>query len=313
MGRKGRKGRQWRREASSREAVSSSFPLFPCPPPPLPSSLSMSVFASSPRRLSFQRTRRARFPSSSISSSASSPLSTMASMDDLKRMTAHKAVEAVKSGMIVGLGTGSTAAFAVSRLGELLKSGALKDVVGIPTSKATEEQARSLGIPLGTLDEYPSLDLAIDGADEVDTQLGLVKGRGGALLREKMVEAAASEFIVIVDESKLVDGLGGSKLAMPVEIVQFCHDSLRLQLESLPSVSGCKAVLRPSDTDKEKPYITDNGNYIVDLFFEKPMENPEKAAEEISSIVGVVEHGLFLGMATSCVVAGAEGVYEIQA
>ena len=122
--------------------------------------------------------------------------------------------------MKVGLGTGSTAAFAVARLGALLKSGELTDIVAVPTSIATEEQARGLGIPLATLDEVPKLDVAIDGADEVDPALNVVKGRGGALLREKMVEKASDQFVCIVDGSKLVDGLGGSKLAMPVEIVQ---------------------------------------------------------------------------------------------
>ena len=124
--------------------------------------------------------------------------------------------------MVLGLGTGSTAAFAVARIGELLSSGQLTNIVGIPTSKRTEEQALSLGIPLSVLDDHPCIDLAIDGADEVDPDLNLVKGRGGALLREKMVEAASDKFIVVVDDTKLVDGLGGSRLAMPVEVVQFC-------------------------------------------------------------------------------------------
>lgn len=142
--------------------------------------------------------------------------------DDLKKLAADKAVEYVRSGMVLGLGTGSTAAFVVAKLGELLKAGQLKDIVGVPTSKRTEEQARQLGIPLSVLDDQPRIDLAIDGADEVDPDLNLVKGRGGALLREKMVEAASKEFVVVADETKLVDGLGGSGLAMPVEVVQFC-------------------------------------------------------------------------------------------
>ena len=125
--------------------------------------------------------------------------------------------------MVVGLGTGSTAAFAVERLGQLLKEGKLTNIVGVPTSVRTFEQAKALGIPLATLDTQPKLDVAIDGADEVDPNLDVVKGRGGALLREKMVEMASAKFVCIVDDSKLVKGLGGSKLAMPVEIVQFCH------------------------------------------------------------------------------------------
>lgn len=145
------------------------------------------------------------------------------SQDELKKQAAWKAVEYVKSGMVVGLGTGSTAAFAVDRIGQLLKDGSLKDIVGVPTSIRTYEQAKSLGIPLATLDEQPKIDVAIDGADEVDPNLDVVKGRGGALLREKMVEMASKQFVCIVDDTKLVEGLGGSKLAMPVEIVQFCH------------------------------------------------------------------------------------------
>lgn len=211
----------------------------------------------------------------------------------------------------MGLGTGSTAAFAVDRIGELLKSGDLKDIVGIPTSKRTEEQARELGIPLGVLDDYPKLDMAIDGADEVDNALGLVKGRGGALLREKMVEMAADQFIVIVDDSKLVDGLGGSKLAMPVEVVQFCHKYLLEQVSQLPAVKGCTAKLRLNDDGS--PYITDNSNYIVDLYFEEPMKDANAAAEQISSITGVVEHGLFLNMATSCIVATSDGIKVMTA
>lgn len=144
----------------------------------------------------------------------------MASQDELKMQAAAKAVEYVKSNMVVGLGTGSTAAFAVDRIGQLMKEGKLTNIIGVPTSVRTLEQAKGLGIPLATLDEQPVIDVAIDGADEVDPNLDVVKGRGGALLREKMVELAAKQFVCIVDDSKMVKGLGGSKLAMPVEIVQ---------------------------------------------------------------------------------------------
>lgn len=137
---------------------------------------------------------------------------------------------------MVGLGTGSTAAYAVDRLGDLLASGELTGVVGVPTSVATELQAAGRGIPLATLDEQPKLDVAIDGADEVDPSLDVVKGRGGALLREKMVERASDLFVCIVDDSKLVDGLGGSKLAVPVEIVQFCWRYNLERLRALPEV-----------------------------------------------------------------------------
>ena len=210
--------------------------------------------------------------------------------------------------MVVGLGTGSTAAFAVDRIGELLKSGELKDIIGVPTSIRTYEQAKSLGIPLATLDEQAKLDVAIDGADEVDPQLDVVKGRGGALLREKMVEMASAKFVCIVDDSKLVDGLGGSKLAMPVEIVQFCHLYTLKRIGNLPEVAGCEAKLR---MDGDKPYVTDNSNYIVDLYFETPIKDAHAANKAILALEGVVETGLFLDMVDVCIIAGKTGV-EVQ-
>ncbi|RDY08036.1 putative ribose-5-phosphate isomerase 3, chloroplastic, partial [Mucuna pruriens] len=226
--------------------------------------------------------------------------------DDLKRLAADKAVESVKSGMVLGLGTGSTAAFVVAKLGALISSGQLTDIVGVPTSKRTEEQARSLGIPLSVLDDNPRLDLAIDGADEVDPDLNLVKGRGGALLREKMVEAASAKFVVVVDDTKLVDGLGGSGLAMPVEVVQFCWKYNLVRLQELFKEEGCDAKLRLDDSGK--PYVTDNSNYIVDLYFKTPIKDALAAGAEISALEGVVEHGLFLNMATSVIIAAKSGV-----
>eukprot|EP00850_Spirogloea_muscicola_P008571 SM000046S16352 [mRNA] locus=s46:29517:31520:- [translate_table: standard] len=238
--------------------------------------------------------------------------------------------------MVLGLGTGSTAAFAVARIGQLLKEGKLENIVGVPTSTRTAEQAAALGIPLSVLDDHPKIDLAIDGADEVDPALNLVKGRGGALLREKMVEKASARFIVIVDETKLVDGLGGSGLAMPVEIVQFCWKYNLERLKNLPEVAGCTAKLRMSG---DKPYVTDNSNYIVDLYFTRwaggsgadeegqgrkserpltwmaaagwgqtPIRDARAAAVAISALEGVVDHGLFLDMTTAVVIAGAAGI-----
>ncbi|KAL6522054.1 putative ribose-5-phosphate isomerase 3, chloroplastic [Orobanche minor] len=226
--------------------------------------------------------------------------------DGLKKLAADKAVEYVRSGMVLGLGTGSTAAFVVDKLGALLKSGALTDIVGVPTSKRTQEQAASLGIPLSTLDAHPHLDLAIDGADEVDPNLDLVKGRGGALLREKMVEAASDKFVVVADDSKLVPGLGGSGLAMPVEVVQFCWNYNLVRLQELFGEEGCQAKLR-LDRDG-KPYVTDNSNYIVDLYFKTPIKDSVAAGREIEALEGVVEHGLFLDMATAVIIAGGNGV-----
>jgi len=232
-------------------------------------------------------------------------MSVQLSQDELKKQAAWKAVEYVKSGMKVGLGTGSTAAFAVARIGELLANGTLTDIVGVPTSVATQEQAASLNIPLATLDEVPKLDVAIDGADEVDPELNVVKGRGGALLREKMVEMASDSFVCIVDDTKLVDGLGGSKLAMPVEIVQFCWKYNLERLQNLPEVAGSEAKLR---MDGDSPYVTDNSNYIVDLYFENPIKDSYAAAKAISELEGVVDHGLFLDMVTTCIIAAPDGV-----
>ncbi|KAL6646970.1 hypothetical protein ACP70R_014407 [Stipagrostis hirtigluma subsp. patula] len=226
--------------------------------------------------------------------------------DDLKRLAAVRAVEQVQSGMVLGLGTGSTAAFAVAEIGALLAAGKLTGIVGVPTSKRTFEQAQSLGIPLSTLDDHPRIDLAIDGADEVDPDLNLVKGRGGALLREKMVEAASDKFIVVVDETKLVTGLGGSGLAMPVEVVQFCWKYNLVRLQELFKEEGVEAKLRLDEGDK--PYVTDNSNYIVDLYFKTPIKDALSAGKEISTLEGVVEHGLFLDMASSVIIAGSDGV-----
>lgn len=271
---------------------------------PLPSLLKSSSSNPNPPRLILRTSAppNLRTPCSTAIRALSSPTLTQ---DDLKKLAADKAVDYVRSGMVLGLGTGSTAAFVVSKIGELFNSGELRDIVGIPTSKRTAEQAASLGIPLSTLDKHPRLDLAIDGADEVDPALDLVKGRGGALLREKMVEAASSSFVVVADETKLVSGLGGSGLAMPVEVVQFCWNYNLLRLQELFG-EGCEAKLR---VDAEgKPYVTDNSNYIVDLYFKTPIKDAASAGKEISALEGVVEHGLFLDMATAVIIAGKDGV-----
>uniref|UniRef100_A0A0D6R5P8 ribose-5-phosphate isomerase n=1 Tax=Araucaria cunninghamii TaxID=56994 RepID=A0A0D6R5P8_ARACU len=231
--------------------------------------------------------------------------SNVLTQDELKKLAADKAVEYVESGMVLGLGTGSTAAFVVAKIGELMKAGTLTNIVGVPTSKRTAEQAASLGIPLSVLDDHPKIDLAIDGADEVDPELNLVKGRGGALLREKMVEAASARFVVVVDESKLVSGLGGSGLAMPVEVVPFCWKYNAARLQSLFEAEGCEAKLR---IEGDKPYVTDNSNYIVDLYFKTPIKDARAAGNAMLGFEGVVEHGLFLDMATAVIIAGSNGV-----
>jgi len=252
-------------------------------------------------------------PRSSTSTIISLQMSTKLSQDELKKMVGYKSVDDyVKSGMIVGLGTGSTAYYAVERVGEKLKSGELKDILAIPTSVRTKEQAESLGIPLVTLDTHSKLDVAIDGADEVDPDLNLVKGGGGALLREKMVEVCADKFIVIVDESKLCDGLGPG-FPVPVEITPFCHEHTLRTVANLPSCSGCEPVLRMGSSsnnqvDGDEIAVTDNGNYIVDLHFKEPIKDAPKMASEIKNVVGVVDHGLFCGLTTAVIIAGSDGI-----
>ena len=237
----------------------------------------------------------------------------MTSQEELKKQTGYKSVDDyVSSGMVVGLGTGSTAYYAVERLGQKLKSGELKDIVAIPTSIRTKEQAESLGIPLVTLDTHSKLDVAIDGADNVDPNFSLVKGGGGALLREKMVELAADKFIVIVDDSKLCDGLGPT-FPIPVEITPFCHEHTIRTIAALPSCAGCKPVLRMGSSsnnkvDGDEIAVTDNGNYIVDLHFTEAIKNVPKMAADLKALCGVVDHGLFCGMTTAVLCAGAGGV-----
>mmetsp|Transcript_32123 Transcript_32123/g.47258 ORF Transcript_32123/g.47258 Transcript_32123/m.47258 type:complete len:244 (+) Transcript_32123:80-811(+) len=236
------------------------------------------------------------------------------SQDELKKMVGYKSVDDyIKSGMVIGLGTGSTAYFAVERVGQKLKSGELSNIIAIPTSERTKEQAESLGIPLVTLDTHSKLDVAIDGADAVDPDLNLVKGGGGALLREKMVEICADKFIVIVDESKICDGLGPT-FPIPVEITPFCHEHTLRTVAALPSCAGkCKPVLRMGSSSSNKPdgdniAVTDNGNYIVDLHFTELIKDAPKMASEIKNTVGVVDHGLFCGMTTAVIIAGKDGI-----
>lgn len=241
---------------------------------------------------------------------SSSPV--ILTQDELKKIAAYKAVEYVESGMVIGLGTGSTAKHAVDRIGELLRQGKLKNIIGIPTSKKTHEQALSLGIPLSDLDSYPVIDLPIDGADEVDPNLNLVKGRGGSLLREKMIEGVCKKFVVIVDESKWVKYIGGSGLAMPVEIVPFCWKFTAKRLQELFGYAGCVAKLRTSGSNGNEiagePFVTDNGNFIVDLYFKRDIGDLNSASDAILRLAGVVEHGMFLDMATTVIVAGELGV-----
>lgn len=219
---------------------------------------------------------------------------------NLKQQAANHALSFVQNGMVLGLGSGSTTAIFVDLLGEQLQKGALREIVGVPTSEKTAAQARSWGIPLTRLSDHPQLDLAVDGADEVDPALDLVKGLGRAALREKIVETHARRFVVIVDESKIVARLGRGPL--PVEIVQFEADLHVRWLDSL----GCRAELwREADGSS---IVTDNGNFLARCWFPEGIANPRALARTLADRPGIVEHGLFLGMATDVIVAGEEGI-----
>lgn len=228
----------------------------------------------------------------------------MSERDAQKRAAAERAVEYVRSGMRLGLGTGSTAAHVVDIVGGRLRDGSLRDIVAVPTSRATEEQARSLGIPLAALDDVVRLDLAIDGADEIDPGLDLIKGLGGALLWEKIVEHAADRLVIVADDSKLVQRLG-EKAPLPVEVVPFGARALMPFFEAL----GARPQLRERDG---RPFVTDGGHHIVDLHFDGGMTQPVEVERALRARPGVVETGLFLGMADAAVIAGADGVRVLE-
>ena len=220
---------------------------------------------------------------------------------DYKRLAASRALDEVVDGMVLGLGSGSTTSIFITMLGERLQSGGLKRILGVPTSSSTAIQARTLGIPLVSLVDYPVLDLAIDGADEVDPQLNLIKGLGRALLREKLVEVHAQRLIIIVDESKIVHRLG-TRGPLPVEVVPFeAHATIRW-LNTL----GCRAELW-LEADGST-VVTDNGNYLARCWFEYGITDPFVLARALADRPGVVEHGLFLGMANRVIVAGMDGI-----
>lgn len=229
-----------------------------------------------------------------------------ADLEGLKREAAREALTRVRSGMRLGLGTGSTVSHFLDLLGEALAGGTLTDIVGVPTSLRTAEHAGRLGIPLAALHEIQPLDLAVDGADEVDPALDLVKGLGGALLREKMVVQAARRFVVIADDSKVVNRLG-TRAPLPVEVVSFGWESHLGPLRAL----GGEPVLRVEDGGV--PVKTDNGNYILDLQFPQGIEDAAALETGLTRRAGIVDTGLFLGMAGEAVLAGAEGVRVLQA
>ncbi len=234
-------------------------------------------------------------------------------MDQLKRQAAARALEDVRDGMQLGLGTGSTAKHFVELLGERVRTG-LK-VIGVPTSEATRLDAMRCGVPLTTLDEIDHLDITIDGADEIDPALNLIKGGGGALLREKIVAAASDRMIVIADETKWVPTLG--RFPLPIEVIPFGLGATRRAIEKAFAqcgVSGQMAVRKrmgKGAAEDGHVFVTDGGHWIVDAQLGR-IADPAHLATALSAIPGVVEHGLFIGLASSAVLAGGEGIRVIE-
>ncbi len=222
----------------------------------------------------------------------------------LKRAAGERAVEFVESGMIVGLGHGSTAIHALHRIADRLKVQELRDVLGIPTSTQVEADARSLGIPLTTMNEHPVIDVTIDGADEIDAALNLIKGGGGALLREKIVAQATRRQIIVVDETKLSPTLG-IRWPLPVEVTSFGRVSQERFLKSL----GARVALRVGEDGSG--FRTDQGNEILDCDF-GAISNPEQLAARLDGRAGIVEHGLFLGLVSDVIVGTAEGIRHLM-
>jgi len=230
------------------------------------------------------------------------------SLEDLKRAASARAVEFVRPGMRLGLGTGSTARYFVELLAARVRDGLA--IVAVPTSEATRADAERLGIALSTLDETPELDLTVDGADEIAPDLTVIKGGGGALLREKIVAAASARMIVIADDTKWVPVLG--RFPLPIEVIPFGLAATHRAVEAAAAAAGCPgpAVLRR--TRGGHPFVTDGGHHILDAALGR-IPDPEALALRLAGIPGVVEHGLFIGLVTAAIVAGAEGVRIVEA
>ncbi len=218
---------------------------------------------------------------------------------DRKEMAAREAVKYVEDGMVVGLGSGSTASVAIRLIGQKIVEEGI-DVIGIPTSSASDLLGRAVGIRIGELDEHREVDITIDGADEVDPRLNLVKGLGGALVWEKIVAASTRVEMIVVDDSKMVEFLC-QKAPLPVEVVRYSHRTTARRLEVL----GCEATLRLADDGS--PFVTDNNNHIVDCKFDG-LDDPRSMESEINAIPGVVENGLFIGLASKVIVASNDGI-----
>ncbi|MFH1086429.1 MAG: ribose-5-phosphate isomerase RpiA [Chloroflexota bacterium] len=225
------------------------------------------------------------------------------SVKELKRAAGYYAAEWVPSGVVIGLGSGSTARYATLRIAERLAEGSLRDVLAVPTSEETAQLARQVGIPLTTLDEQAAIEITIDGADEVDPHLNVIKGHGGFLLREKIVAYATRHEVIIVDEGKLVGRLG-ERFAVPVEVVRFGWKATWAALER----TGASVSLRRK---AGQPYVTDEGHYILDCAYAS-IPDPRGLECALNTIPGVVENGLFVDMVAKVVVAGAAGVRVLE-
>ncbi|MFQ6127526.1 MAG: ribose-5-phosphate isomerase RpiA [Thermoplasmata archaeon] len=222
-------------------------------------------------------------------------------MKRLKRLSGEAACDFVKDGMVVGLGTGSTVHYTIKKLGRMVDRGLR--IIGIPTSIGTENLARQCKIPLSNLNEHPRVDISIDGADEVDPKLNLIKGMGGALVREKIVASVSRRLIIVIDQSKQVSKLG-SKSPVPVEVLPFGWGAVMKKIEKM----GAQVGLRRS---KKIPFVSDNGNYILDSKFEE-IASPKRLERKLNNIPGVVENGLFLKLANLVLVGTEQGVEKMR-
>ena len=221
-------------------------------------------------------------------------------LTEFKKQAAETAVQEISSGMVIGLGTGSTSKFAILKIAELIKQGRLKNIVGIPSSNETAKEAIELGIPITGFDKHTKIDITIDGADEVDKDLNLIKGGGGALLHEKILAQATVKEIIIVDETKLSTHLG-EKWSVPVEVVPF---ALHVEKEYL---EGMGATVKLRMSENSKPFTTDEGNYILDSNF-GVIKQPSVLAQKLEARAGIAGHGLFIGLTNKVISAGKSGI-----
>lgn len=229
----------------------------------------------------------------------------MTDLYEQKSQAASCAVKLVENGMVIGLGSGSTATIFINLLAQRLRSGELHGILGIPTSEVIATQAQKLGIPLTTLEEHPHLDLDVDGADEISPTLDLIKGLGGALLREKIVAQAAQRFVVVADSSKIVSNLG-EHCPLPIEVLQFGWSS------HIPFFRELGGQARRRRSACEEIFLTDSGNFIFDVYFPGGIDNPTELQSVVKSRAGIIETGLFLGMADDAMVAGPHSVQHIR-